>query len=131
MPPSAHWFIGLAGLVVFVVQGQYLVHVAGPMPELADGPRMLYRSGHIYLLLTSLINLAIARAETPAPGWRRRVHRVTSAIVAVSPIVMMAGFLVEPTSGTLERPITALGLYAMFGAGVLWSFAFRPTRRHR
>ena len=126
MPAWIHWFVGTLGVLVFVLQGQYMLHVLGPLPDLADGPRMLYRSGHIYLLFASLLNLVLARATAPAPGWRRVLHRFAGAIAALAPFVFIAGFLLEAPSGTLDRPITGLGLYALFGAGVAWAVLALP-----
>ena len=128
MAPLAHWLVGCAGLVIFVLQGQYMLNVLGPLPELADGPRMLYRSGHIYLLLASLLNLALARAERPAPGWRTFAGRATGAIVLAAPFAFVAGFVIEAPGGTLDRPVSGLMLYALFGAGVIWAIAARPGR---
>ncbi|MEM8983442.1 MAG: hypothetical protein AAGC71_10470 [Pseudomonadota bacterium] len=124
-----HWLVGVLGLVAFVVQGQYLAYVVGPLADYPDGPRMLFRSSHIYLMFASVLNLALAGTHLPAAGWARRLHQIGAAIVIAAPAVFIAGFIVEPTSGTLDRPISRLGLYLVFGVGVVWAVTAARLRR--
>ncbi|MEM1264295.1 MAG: hypothetical protein AAGH76_17985 [Pseudomonadota bacterium] len=123
-----HWIVGGLGLIAFVLQGQYLAHVVGPLEELADGQRMLYRSGHIYLMLASVLNLAMVRMAIPAGGWPRRLFQISSVIVLVAPIVLIAGFFIEPVSGSFDRPISRAILYLIFGIGVVWA-VMAPRQR--
>ena len=43
---TLHLAIGAAGMLLFVLAGQYMARLAG-VPELPDTERMLYRSNHI------------------------------------------------------------------------------------
>ena len=52
---SLHLVAGILGLLLFVLQGQYMDHVHDHLAGMEDGPRMMFRSSHIYLLLASLL----------------------------------------------------------------------------
>lgn len=53
-----HFWVGVVGMLAFVCTGQYMHIFHNHLEGMADAPRMLYRSAHIYLLLSSIINLA-------------------------------------------------------------------------
>ena len=68
-----HLIIGITVIVIFILTGQYLEYVHNRI--LPDGTRMLYRSRHIYLLLSGLLNLILGIYFVPQPrGWRRTVQ---------------------------------------------------------
>jgi hypothetical protein len=73
---------------------------------------MLYRSGHIYLLMGSLLNLLLGLhlTETRA-GWRHWVSRAGSALIVVAPVVFLAGFATEPERTDFNRPFAASAIY--------------------
>lgn len=52
-----HFWIGVGGMCVFALTGQYMDRVLDHLVGMSDGPRMLYRSAHIYILLASMMNL--------------------------------------------------------------------------
>lgn len=115
----SHLFVGVAGGIAFLLSGQYMHHSLGHLQDVADGPRLLYRSAHIYLLWSSLLNLALGWAWTGVrTRWRQIVHSVCSVAVLAGPPLMVCGFFLEPTSGGLDRPFTALANYLAF-AGML------------
>ena len=58
----AHWWVGIVTLVLFPLAGVYMRYVAG-VPELADAPRLVYRSRFLFLLLIALANLALSRSR--------------------------------------------------------------------
>jgi hypothetical protein len=125
-----HLVVGCAGVVAFLLTGQYmdrwLDHLAG-MPDL---PRMLYRSGHIYLLLASLLNLALGLyLSEPDPGWRRLVQRVGSVLVVVAPILFLVGFTQEAARTDFERPWAGPAIYGIFGGVLLMAIASSGRRR--
>ena len=54
-----HLVVGLAGVVLFLGTGQYMDRVHDHLRGMEDVRRMLFRSAHIYLLWSSLLNLAL------------------------------------------------------------------------
>ena len=107
-----HLYYGLAIVVIFLLTGQYMEYVHNR--ELSDGPRMLYRSRHIYLLLAGLLNLSFGLYLTcRAHGWRRRLQTIGSILVILSPILLLAGFFYEPTRGPDRTMIAPFGIFAL------------------
>ncbi|PYS73641.1 MAG: hypothetical protein DMF69_04235 [Acidobacteria bacterium] len=54
-----HLIFGLLLVIAFLLTGQYMDRFLQHLQSMPDGPRMLYRSRHIYILLSGLINLGI------------------------------------------------------------------------
>ena len=65
-----HFWLGITGTLLFILTGQYMDKVHNHLQKMADGPRMLYRSAHIYLLLAAVVNLALCWMSQRAP-WMR------------------------------------------------------------
>jgi hypothetical protein len=118
--PRLHFWTGFVGILVFLASGQYMFHAHGHLAGMADGPRMLYRSAHIYLLLCSILNLLIGVYLQPL---NQRIpallQYLTSGIILLSPFFMLTGFFLDPLGSELHRPVTRLGLYALFAIAVL------------
>jgi hypothetical protein len=113
-----HFAVGLAGVLAFLATGLYMN--AG-FPDLYAGNevmRYLYRSNHVYILLASLINVALGVHLTPAaPGWRATVSRVGSFLALVAPVVLCFAFFFEAPLATPERVWTLAGVAAL-AAGI-------------
>jgi hypothetical protein len=52
-----HQIFGLLIILVFLLTGQYMDVYRNHMVGVEDGPRMLYRTRHIFILLTGLLHL--------------------------------------------------------------------------
>ena len=108
-----HFWIGLAGVVAFLLTGQYMDRWLGHLAGVADLPRMLYRSAHIYLLLGSLLNLVLGLYQVEAgDGWRRWAGRAGSILIAIAPVLFLIAFAREPLRPNFNRPFAAPGIYA-------------------
>ena len=95
---------------------------------------MLYRSRHIYLLGSGLVNLILGlyfracRAQ-----WRKATQAVGSLLVLAAPFLLLLAFIHEP-SGGLRADLwrSAFGLYTLFGGGtMLHAIAGIPKRAER
>ena len=118
-----HLAVGAAGLVAFVVTGQYMAIVLKGLADVPDGPRMLYRSAHLYLMWSSLVNLVVGfhfrRAEERGA---RIIQTVASACVLVGPLLVTVGFFIESPANDFSRWFTSVANYLAL-AGVLASIA--------
>jgi hypothetical protein len=111
--------LGLAGVVAFLASGLYMDRFYGHLRGMADGPRLLFRSAHIYLLFSSLLNLLLGSYSTPARSrLLRALQGAGSALVVMGPILFAVAFLREPWLAGLARPFARWAIYASF-AGVL------------
>lgn len=115
-----HFWVGLAGVVLFLLTGQYMAHIVGDMSALADGPRMLYRSAHIYLLLVSIMNLLTGvYLEPPATRASKVIQTAISVILLLSPVLIVYGFINESLNESLKRPVISSTLYMLYLAAIL------------
>jgi hypothetical protein len=114
---NCHLLVGGIGLVLFVLQGQYMAH-ALHVNTLPDGPRMLYRSAHIYFLLSCVANIGIGSYMPKAPVMNY-LQRLIAVVVMVAPALLLWSFFIESTHGTLLRPVARTGLFLLFGSAVL------------
>ena len=107
-----HLIIGLTVIVIFLLTGQYMEYVHNRL--LPDGTRMLYRSRHIYLLLSGLLNLVLGIYFVPQPrGWRRTIQIIGTILIVLSPGLLLAGFFSEPHKGPEQTMVAALGIFSI------------------
>jgi len=107
-----HLIIGITVVVIFLLTGQYMEYVHNRL--LPDGTRMLYRSRHIYLLLSGLLNLILGIYFVPqARGWRRTIQAVGTLLIVLSPGLLLAGFFSEPRKGPEQTMLAPLGIFAV------------------
>lgn len=114
-----HYWIGVLGIIAFVLTGQYMDIYHNHLIDMEDGPRMLYRSSHIYFLLASIINLATSFNYAVIEGKLRYLQHIASLLILLSPVLLLIGFFIEPGLSDLHRPYSRTGIYGLFGSGVL------------
>jgi hypothetical protein len=124
-----HLTLGLVGAIVFLATGQYMDRFHAHLRGMADGPRLLFRSAHIYLLLSSLLNLVLGIYATPARGrLRRTAQRLGSVLIALGPPLFLAAFFNEPWLRNLARPYTRWAVLATFAGAIAHLASARRPR---
>jgi len=114
-----HLIFGLLLFVVFVLTGQYMDRVLHHLQGMPDGPRMLYRSRHIYILLTALLHLGIGSyIQYQADTLRRMLQWFGSMLITIAALLFLVGFFYEPSLSGLYAPVTKKGIY-LIAVGVL------------
>lgn len=109
-----HFAVGLAGVVAFLVTGVYMRAGFPDLYAANEILRYLYRSNHVYVLLASLLNVALGVHLAPvAPGWRATVSKIGSLLALVSPVVLCFAFFLEAPRASPERVLTLLGVAAL------------------
>lgn len=109
-----HFAVGLAGVVAFLGSGAYMRAGFPDLYETNEVLRYLYRSNHVYILLSSLINVALGVHLTPvAPGWRSAVSKAGSLLALAAPAVLCLAFFIEAPKPSPERVVTLLGIWAL------------------
>lgn len=103
---------GALGLLLFLLTGLYMHLVHGHLHGMADAPRLLYRSAHIYLLWSSLLNLLLGcylvRTKHVHLAW---LQRLGSGLIMMAPVLLCAGFFCEPAMPELARPFSRAAIY--------------------
>ncbi|MBZ5634402.1 MAG: hypothetical protein LAO55_14870 [Acidobacteriia bacterium] len=111
-----HWITGTATLLVFLLTGAYMRWIrVPPVPQLDDVTRAVYRSRHLFILLSAVLNLALALA----PSAKQRIRQIVSVLVLVAPALFLAAFVVEPAQGIHGAPFSQIALYLLFAAAVI------------
>ena len=110
-----HIIFGALAVVVFLLTGQYMDRLLDHLRGMPDGPRMLYRSRHIYILLAGLLNLGLgtyfAGAHRP---WRRGLQLLGSVLLVAATCLLVAAFFYEPPLADPQRvPLSRAGLYTL------------------
>jgi hypothetical protein len=93
---------------------------------MADGPRMLYRSRHIFILMSALLHVAIGTYFSFRPTAVRRALQVTGSIlITVATVLFTIAFFYESRLEGLPSPlslpatiITAVGTLLHLFSGV-------------
>lgn len=115
-----HFWVGFTGLVIFIIQGQYMHRSLGHLLELEDGVRMMYRTSHVYLFLASAMNVLLGTWSLPRKSSSLFSIGI-SVIFLAAPFLLLASFFLESESGDLERPITFYTMVVIFAAVSLLS----------
>src|SRR5262245_28568337 len=117
---ALHLTVGILGLMAFVMTGQYMAILLKGMVGMAETPRLLYRTSHLYLMWASLLNLIVGLYFTAAASNAARVvQAISSALLLASPLLMLAGFFIESPTGSLDRMMTGWGNYFALGGAIL------------
>ncbi|MDX6575369.1 MAG: hypothetical protein QOE96_1322 [Blastocatellia bacterium] len=89
------------------------------MVGVPDGIRLLYRTRHIFILLSGLTNLGIAAYFTYRDRfWPRTFQMIGSGLTFLSSFLFTVAFFYEPRLGNLHTPLTHWGTYCI-AAGVI------------
>lgn len=115
-----HLLFGAAVVVAFLLTGQYMDRSHNHLEGMADGPRLLYRTRHIFILLAGLLNLGLAayyvRRVRP---WRRLLQLIGTALIAVASVLFVAAFFYEPGLRDLDTPLSHWGAYVIVAGTLL------------
>jgi hypothetical protein len=115
-----HQIFGLLLIIIFLLTGQYMDHYHNHMVGVEDGPRMLYRTRHIFILLTGLLNLGLGAYFTYRQEMWRRILQVSgSAMIILASFLFIIAFFYEPTLAGLYTPLSHWGTYTIFAGTFL------------
>lgn len=130
---TIHLAVGLACVVLFLLSGLFMHYKLGHLVGMATGPRLLFRSAHIYLLWSSLLNLLLGCYLVQLrPGVLRVIQRLGSVALLAGPPLLCFAFFYEPYMKELARPFARAAIYAAFaGAGLQALAVFLAGKRLR
>jgi MFS family permease len=113
-----HLAFGALVILTFLFTGQFMDRFHNHLEGMPDGPRMLYRTRHIFILLSGLLNLGIGTyLRVRRDLWCRVCQWFGSAMIMAASALFVAAFFYEPTLNDLETPLSHWGTY-MTVAGV-------------
>jgi len=122
---NLHRILGVAMAFVFVGTGAYMHFALDRLADMEDAQRMLFRSIHIYILLSSLVNFMLGIHYWVYPKKSlRALQNVGSTLVALSPLLFVLGFFNEPWLDEWQRPFSRSAIYAIAFGCLLHLIAF-------
>lgn len=109
-----HLIFGLLAVIAFLLTGQYMDKYYQHLTGMPDGPRMLYRTRHIFILLSGLLHLVSGAYFNWALSIQRRLAQVLGSILLVTAtILFLVAFFYEPRLPGLYTPLSHWGTYAI------------------
>jgi hypothetical protein len=108
---ALHFGLGVAAFALFVLTGQYMHWILDHLRGMPDGPRLMYRTSHIYLLWSALLNTLVG-----------------SLLLLAGPFLLTASFLLESEHADLFRPAARLAIQLALAGTVLHAVAARRAR---
>lgn len=127
---AIHLAVGVAGVIAFVLTGQYMHWVHDHLRGMPEAQRLYFRSTHIYLMWSALLNLlAAGGAAVPARVVLRAVQHLASAAIVAGPFLLCVSFFFEPYNTELVRPAARWAIYLAL-AGVLARVAAQQVERY-
>jgi len=116
----AHLIFGILVVLAFLLTGQYMDKFHNHLAGMPDGPRLLYRTRHIFILLAGLLNLGSGAYFTyRIQAWRRTVQLIGSLLIFTASFLFLAAFFYEPNLTGLHTPLTHWGTYTIATGAVL------------
>jgi hypothetical protein len=117
---KAHLTFGVLVVVAFLLTGQYMDKFYNHLHGFPDGPRLLYRTRHIFILLSGLLNLGIGAYFTyRIQTWRRTIQLIGSLLIFTASVLFVIAFFYEPSLSNLRTPVSHWGTYAIAVGAIL------------
>lgn len=114
-----HIIFGLIVFVVFLLTGQYMDRYHQHLMYMPDGPRMLYRSRHIFILMSGLLHVGIGSYfKYRLQPWRRVLQIIGSLLITIATVVFTIAFFYEPRLPELQNPLSLVAAITI-AVGVL------------
>lgn len=114
-----HLIFGLTVLLAFLLTGQYMDRFHNHLEHMADGPRMLYRTRHIFILMSGLLHVGVGTYfSTRATAVRRGLQITGSILITMATMLFTIAFFYEPRLRELQTPLSLAGTI-MIAVGTL------------
>lgn len=108
-----HFVVGLVFFIIFWLSGAYLKFIAWDALNNDDVLRVVFRSGHVYILMTALINLVLSSYLIINTTKNSQfVQGLGSLLLIIAPVLLTFSFI-ETTTGIEVRALTFLGAISM------------------
>ena len=99
---------------MFVLSGLYFKLVLDGLQGMENTPRLLLRTSHLYLFLTSVINFVLGLYYVQ-PKDMKWFTIYNQSLIMLSPFLIGYGFIFETmTNEGIDRVVGSLGLFAIF-----------------
>jgi hypothetical protein len=125
-----HIMFGVAVFIVFLLTGQYMDRYFHHLVGMPDGPRLLYRTRHIFILFSGLLNVGIGVYLVQRPkGWQRILQLLGSILITLASLLLILAFFYDTTRGDLRAPLSHWAIYAIAVGTLFHLFSSLRERR--
>jgi hypothetical protein len=119
-----HLILGLVVLVVFLLTGQYMDRFHHHLRHMTDGPRLLYRTRHIFILMTGLLHVGLGTYFSLRLTTARRTLQIAGSIlITVATVLFIIAFFYEPHFADLHTPLSLAGTITIAVGSLLHLFS--------
>lgn len=118
--PYAHLIFGIVLFVVFLVTGKFMRWDFPDKEIIPQDFRVLMRSRHIYILLSSLIHIVLGvYLQIHAALWRKITQIFASVLLILGSILFAWAFVYETYTTRHFSELSRFALYATLAGTVL------------
>ena len=109
---NLHRILGIFMAMVFVGTGAYMRFAYDGLEGMEEAQRLVFKSIHIYILLSALVNFMLGVHYWIYPRkTTRALQMVGSTLIALAPFVFVLGFFNEPWLDEAHRPFSRPGVF--------------------
>jgi heme A synthase len=121
-----HRLVGLLAVAVFILTGVFMMWSFPDLYQGSEVVRYMYRTNHVYILLSGLVNVALGTYLLMSEAARKRLLQyIGSGFALVAPAVLVIAFFAEPPQASPMKPLTGAGIFSLL-IGTLCHWAGRP-----
>ena len=115
-----HIIFGIAIVITFLLTGQYMDRYLNHLYTTPDFERMFYRSRHIYILLSGLLNIGIGAYFSYRVGRLRiALQLLGSLMIVIASVLFVVAFFYEPPKASFYTPFSRQALYLTLNGTLL------------
>jgi len=117
-----HLIFGIVLFAVFLITGQFMRHDFPDKEIIPQDFRLLMRSRHIYILLSSLIHICLGIYMQFRQDWRKYLQIFASVLLVAGSILFVWAFVYESYTVKNFSEVSRFALYATLGGTIFHLF---------
>lgn len=123
-----HFYFGI--IIAFLFIGKYMHHNFNHLKNMELINTVLFRAGHLYILLFGLINVSLGtHFQISEIEFLKEIQLFGSAIIFIVTFLVVYVFFTELPTKQIERPLTRNSLYLILFEGSVHSLISLVKKR--
>lgn len=129
---KAHLFFGIVVFITFLITGRFMRADFPDKEIISQEFRLLMRSRHIYILLSSFIHILLGLYLALSPEKTRKILQISgSFFLFAGTILLIYAFFYETYTTKYYSDLSRLGLYTTLTGTILHLLSAVPARRKK
>jgi hypothetical protein len=118
MLKKTHLWIGILGMLLFILSGQYFKIELNGLQDFENTPRLLLRTSHVYFFFACFINIIFGLYYVQ-PSKLKWYTLYNHSFILLSPVLILYGFVFESfVNPGIDRKFGTMGVIFCF----IWLF---------